>query len=71
MSISRENRALEVPVLKVMPNGTVGFTQYKRYGKNNEIKCNNIPQVFLQEESDRESTPAKNCDPKAKSLEGE
>jgi len=24
----------------------------------------------LEEESDRECTPAKNCDPKAKSLEG-
>jgi hypothetical protein len=29
------------------------------------------PQVFLEEESDRESTPAKNCDKKAKSLEAE
>jgi len=36
-----------------------------------EQQDNKNPQVFLKEESDRESTSAKNCDPKAKSLEGE
>jgi len=35
------------------------------------MKYNKNPQVFREEESDRESTPAKKCDPKAQSLEGE
>jgi hypothetical protein len=37
---------------------------YKRCGKNNAMKYKKNPQVFLEEESDRESTSAKNCDSK-------
>lgn len=45
--------------------------QYKIYEQINEIKYNKNPQVFGEEKSDGESTPAMNCDPKAESLEGE